>query len=151
MPVEIEGQLPTANEMQQRAAINEAEKAERYAQKLVAAAVEKQTLIEKLSKPSDLSRQEKVALAAIIIQRAVQNGLSEVELYRFSGSLCSDGGHAIIRQEVGWEETLTGIPLELYQLWSTDLKPRGYRIGYQTMDRSGSPSGNITVVLSWGG
>lgn len=150
MPAKIEGLLPTAKEMQRQAAINEAEKAERYAQKLVAAAVEKRALIERLSKPSGLTRQEKVGLAAIIIQRAVENGLGEVELYRFASSLCTDGGRAIIHQEAGWEETLTGIPLELYQLWSAHLKPRGYRIGYQIMDLSGRALENITVVLSWG-
>src|SRR5262245_29388225 len=124
MPVNIEGLLKTAKEMQRQAAIKDAEKAEHYAQKLIAAAAEKRAFIERLGKRSDLARPEKIELAATIIQTAVQNGLNEVELYQFDSSLCTDGGRAISRQEAGWEETLTGIPLELYRLWSDDLEPR---------------------------
>ena len=42
---------------------------------------------------------------------------------------------------------LTGIPLEIFQLWSTYLKPRGYRIKCQI---PGSMPGDIAVTLEWG-
>src|SRR5690348_9119733 len=112
MPANFDDLLPTAREMQRQAAINDAEKAERYTQNLVAGEAEKRALIEKLSKSADLSGDEKVALAANIIRRAVQNGLGEVQIYRFPGSLCTDRGLAIKQHKDGWETTLTGIPLE---------------------------------------
>ena len=85
-----------------------------------------------------------------MIQRAVRNGLSEVQLYRFPNSLCTDRGRAIDQREPGWEATLTGIPREVYQLWSDYLKPRGYRILYQIIDFPGGMPGDISIVLSWG-
>ena len=150
MPANIDDLLPTAKEIQRQAAIADAEKAEQYAQKLAAAEAEKRALIERLSKPSGLSDEEKVQLAANVIQRAVRNGLSDVQVYRFPNSLCTDRGRAIIQREPGWEKTLTGVPLELYQLWSDYLKPRGYRILYQTIDFPGGMPGDISIVLSWG-
>ena len=150
MPVNIDELLPTAKEIQRQAAIADAEKAEQYAQKLAAAEAEKRALIERLSKPSGLSEEEKVKLAATVIQRAVRNGLSEVQIYRFPNSLCTDRGRAINQREPGWEKTLTGIPREIFQLWSDYLKPRGYRILYQIIDFPGGMPGDISIVLSWG-
>jgi hypothetical protein len=147
MPVNIDALLPTAKEIQRQAAIADAEKAEQYVQKLAAAEAEKRALIERLGKPSGLSEEEKIQLASTVIQRAVRNGLSEVQIYRFPNSLCTDRGHAISHREPGWEKTLTGIPREL---WSDYLKPRGYRILFQIIDFPGGMPGDISIVLSWG-
>jgi uncharacterized protein (DUF1778 family) len=150
MPVNIDDLLPSAQDIQKQAAAQEAEKAEEHAQRLAAIEAEKRALIERLSKPSGLSEDEKVKLAATVIQRAVRNGLSEVQVYRFPNSLCTDHGRAINQQEPGWDKTLRGIPLEIFQLWSDYLKPRGYRIKYQIVDFPGGMPGDISIVLAWG-
>jgi hypothetical protein len=65
-----------------------------------------------LSKPSGLSEEQKVKLASTVIQRAVRNGLAEVQVYRFPNSLCADHGRAINQMEKGREKTLTAIAKE---------------------------------------
>jgi GTP cyclohydrolase FolE2 len=150
MPVNIDDLLPTAKEIQKQAAIQEAEKADQLAQRLATVEAEKRALIEKLSKPSGLSEEEKVKLASTVIQRAVRNGLTEVQVYRFPTSLCTDRGRAINQQEPSWEKTLQGIPAEIFQLWSDYLKPRGYRIRYQVIDFPGGVPGDISITLAWG-
>jgi hypothetical protein len=115
-----------------------------------AAEAEKQALIERLSRPSGKSEEEKIKLASTIIQRAVRNGLTEVQVYRFPNSLCTDNGRAINQQEAGWENTLMGIPKEIFELWREYLKPRGYRIGYQIIDYPGGIPGDIGITISWG-
>src|SRR6201985_1933726 len=150
MPERIDDLLPTAQEIQKQAALNEAVKADEFTRRLAGAEAEKQKLIEKLSTPSGLSEDEKVKLASTVIQRAVRNGLSEVQVYRFPNSVCTDNGRAISRQEPGWDSTLRGIPLEIFQLWSDYLRPRGYRIKYQIVDFPGGMPGDISIVLAWG-
>ena len=150
MPVNIDDLLPTAKEIQKQAAIKEAEKADQTVNRMAAAEAEKRALIEKLSQPSGLSEEEKVKLASTVIQRAVRNGLTEVQVYRFPNTLCSDRGRAINQQEPGWEKTLQGIPAEIFQLWSDYLKPRGYRIRYQIIDFPGGVPGDISITLVWG-
>ena len=150
MPGKIDDLIPTAKDIQRQAAIKEAEKADEHARHAAAAEAEKHALIERLSKPSGLSEDEKVKLASTVIQRAVRNGLTEVQVYRFPNSLCTDHGRAINQLEPGWDKTLTGIPLEIFQLWSTYLKPRGYRIRYQIVDFPGGMPGDISIVLAWG-
>jgi hypothetical protein len=150
MSEKIDDLLPTAKEIQKQAAIKEAEKADEDVRRMAAAEAEKRALIEKLSKPSGLSEEEKVKLASTVIQRAVRNGLTEVQVYRFPNTLCTDRGRAINQQEPGWEKTLTGIPQEIFQLWSDYLKPRGYRIKYQIVDFPGGVPGDIAIAIAWG-
>ncbi|MFZ1969337.1 MAG: hypothetical protein WAU79_19840 [Bradyrhizobium sp.] len=150
MPANIDDLLPTAKEIQRQTALQAAEKAEQYARLQATIGDEKRKLIERLSKPSGLSEDEKVELASTVIQRAVRNGLTEVQVYRFPHTLCTDNGRAINQQELGWEKTLTGIAQEIYQLWADYLKPRGYQIRYQIIDFPSGIPGDIGVILVWG-
>ena len=150
MAANIDDLLPTAKEIQKQAAIREAERADKEARATAAAEAEKRALIERLSKPSGLSEDEKVKLASSVIQRAVRNGLTEVRVYRFPNILCTDKGRAINQMEPGWEKTLTGIPKEIFQLWTDYLKPRGYRIRYEIIDFPGGVPGDIGITISWG-
>jgi hypothetical protein len=143
--------IPSAKEIQKQAAQKEAQKADEHARRLAAAEAEKRALIDKLSQPSGLSEDEKVKLASTVIQRAVRNGLPEVQVYRFPNSLCTDQGRAVNQMEKGWEKTLIGIPKEIYQLWSDYLQPRGYRIRYQVVDFPGGVPGDISITISWDG
>jgi len=147
----IDDLIPSAKEIQKQAALREAAKAEEHAKRLAAAEAEKRAMIDRLSKPSGLTEDEKVKLASTVIQRAVRNGLSEVQVYRFPNSLCTDHGRAINQMEKGFEKTLTGIPKEIYQLWSDYLQPRGYRIRYQIIDFPGGVPGDIAITISWDG
>ena len=150
MPASIDDLIPSALQIREKSALEEAKKAEKYARLAAATEAEKRALIERLSAPSGKTEEEKVKLASTVIQRAVRNGLTEVQVYRFPNSLCTDRGRAINQQETGWEETLTGIPKEIYQLWADYLKPRGYRISYQIIDFSGGMPGDIAITIAWG-
>ena len=150
MPDSIDDLIPNANQIRKEAALKEAELADQYARLAAAAEAEKRALIERLSRPSGKSEEEKVRLASTVIQRAVRNGLTEVQVYRFPNTLCTDKGRAINQQEPGWENTLTGIPKEIFQLWTDYLKPRDYRISYQIIDFPGGLPGDIAITIAWG-
>ena len=141
--------LPTAKEIMQQIALKEAEKASAAMREVSAAEAEKNALLEKFAKPSGVSDEERMARAAAIIKRAANNGLTEVEIGRFPNQICTDRGRAINQREPGWEKTLTGIPKEIFQLWTDYLKPRGYRIRYQIIDFPGGVPGDIGITISW--
>lgn len=141
--------LPRAEDARMRVAEAELEKAEDYKKQAAAAEAEKRALLEKLKQPSGMTEDEKVELAARVIGRAVNNGLTEVQVYRFPNELCTDRGRAINQAEPGWENTLTGIPREVYQLWCDHLRPRGYKIRYQVIDFPGGMPGDVGVIVSW--
>ena len=60
-------------------------------------------LIEQLKKPVGVSDEELSKRAADIIERAIENGLTEVQVFRFPSDLCTDRGRAINQQERGWD------------------------------------------------
>ncbi len=91
--------LPTAQQVMEKLALAEAEKASATARKQSDAEAEKKMLLEKLTKPSGVSDEEALRRVAAIIERAVSNGLTEVQVYRFPNALCTDRGRAINQQE----------------------------------------------------
>ena len=145
----IDELLPSAKDILKQSALKEAEKAEEFMRAQAAAEAEKRELIEELTKPSGLSEEEKVKRASTVIQRAVKNGLHEVQVYRFPNIICTDRGRAINQMEAGWEKTLTGGPKDIYQFWKDHLQPRGYKIAYQIIDFPGGVPGDVGITLSW--
>lgn len=142
--------LPTATELMKQIALQEAEKATAMAREFNAADAEKRALIEKLSKPSGIADEDRLAKAAAIIKRAVANGMTEVQVGRFPNELCTDRGRAINQGEPGWENTLTGLPKELFEFWKKYLQPRGYKVAFEIVDFPGGVPGDIGVTLRWG-
>jgi len=147
--LDINELLPSAKDIRKQSALKEAEKAEALMRQTATAEAEKQALLEELRKPWDLPEEEKIKRASVLIQRAVRNGLHEIQVYRFPNALCTDHGRAINQMEAGWEKTLTGAPKDIYQLWKDHLQPRGYKIAYQIIDFSGGMPGDIGITLSW--
>jgi hypothetical protein len=150
-PDELSKLLPTAKQIMEQVALAEAEKASEAIRQKAKADAEKKALFDRLTKPSGVSEEERLKRAAAIIQRAVKNGLTEVEVTRFPNVMCTDRGRAINNNlEPGWEKTLTGLPKELYEFWERQLKPRGYKIKFQVVDFSGGVPGDIGITLKWG-
>jgi hypothetical protein len=141
--------LPTARDLLEQIVRKEAEKASAAMREMSAADAEKKALIDKFSKASGVSDDERMARAAAIIRRAANNGLTEVEIGRFPNQLCTDRGRAINQRESGWEKTLTGLPKELYDFWEKNLKDRGYKVGFQIVDFPGGMPGDIGMTLRW--
>jgi hypothetical protein len=143
-------QLLTAKDLQKKIAEAEAAKASAAMKAHTAAEAEKKAFLDRLTNPSGLTDDQVIEKANSIISRAVENGLTSVQVLRFPNRLCSDNGRAIDQTEEGWEKTLTGIPKELYSFWERQLKPAGYHIRYEIIDRPGGMRGDVAVFLSWG-
>ena len=141
--------LLSAKELRAKIAQAEGDKASAAAKAHATAEAEKQAFIERISKPSGLTDEQILEKASHIVNRAVENGLTSVQVFRFPNHLCSDNGRAIDQNEDGWEQTLTGIPKELHDFWQRQLKSRGYRIKYHIIDFPGGMRGDVGVVLSW--
>jgi molybdopterin-biosynthesis enzyme MoeA-like protein len=148
-PDKLSGVLPSAQEMMEKLALAEAEKAEAAARKQAELEAEKKLLLDKITKPSGVSDEEAMKRVAVIVNRSVANGLTEVLVYRFPNELCTDRGRAINQQETGWEKTLTGLPKEMYEFWERRLKPLGYKLKVQIVDWPGGMPGDVGITLKW--
>jgi hypothetical protein len=133
-----------------KVALAEAEEASKQARQFADAEAEKQALLDRLKKPSGVSDEEAIQRAIKIIERAVSNGKTEVQVHRFPNQLCTDKGRAINQQEPGWENTLTGVPKEIYQLWAKYFRARGYKLKVEIIDFPGGMPGDVAMTLKWG-
>lgn len=150
MPTELDDLLPKADDLMKKIAEAEAEKASEYMTQQAKVAGEKKALLDQFLKPSGVSDEERQKRAADVIKRAVDKGLTEVQVLTFPNVLCTDGGRAINQQEPGWENTLTGLPKELFEFWQKYLKPRGYKLRCQIVDWPGGKPGDVGMTLVWG-
>jgi uncharacterized protein (DUF1778 family) len=141
--------LPSAKDFMKKIALAEAEKASEDMRLRSAEEAEKSALIDQMSKPSGVSDEEGIRRAVRIIERAANNGLTEVQVYRFPNALCTDRGRAINQQEPGWEGTLTGVPKEIHNLWAKHFRARGYKLRVQIIDFPGGMPGDVAMTLSW--
>ena len=143
--------LPSAKEAMERLTLEKAKKASEALRQKEKADAQEKAQLDQLLKSSGISEEEAYKRAVTIIERAVKNGLTEVEVLQFPNALCTDGGRAINNYlEPGWENTLTGLPLEMYQFWNRHLRPLGYRIRVKVVDFSGGMPGDIGLTLKWG-
>ena len=141
--------VPSAKEVMQQIAVAEAEEAEKEAHAQAQAEAEKKALIDQLSKPPGTSDEEAIRRGLEIIQQAIKNRLTEIEIIRFPNQVCTDKGRAINQQEPGWENTLTGAPKEIYQFWHKYFRPRGYKLRVQVVDFPDGLPGDIGMTVSW--
>jgi hypothetical protein len=142
--------LPSAKELMERAAQKEAEKAAEAMRSQAKTDAEKQALIERLQKPSGVSDEEAMKRVKTILERAINNGLTQVQVYRFPNNLCTDRGRAINQQEADFANTLTGLPKEIYEFWGRQLKPLGYKLQFQIVDFPNGVPGDVGITLKWG-
>ena len=149
MSANLDDLLPTAKDFMKKLAVSEAEEAAKQARRDAEAEAEKKALLDSLTKPSGVSDEEGIRRAIKMIERAVNNGQSEVQVYRFPNRLCTDGGRAINQQEAGWEKTLTGVPKEIYGLWERHFKSRGYKLRAEIVSFPGGMPGDVAMTLKW--
>ncbi|HLG49921.1 MAG TPA: hypothetical protein VKY24_27020 [Reyranella sp.] len=141
--------LLSAKDLQAKIALAEGEKASAAAKAHATAEAERQAFIDRISKPSGLTDEQVLEKASHIVNRAAENGLTSVQVFRFPNHLCTDNGRAIDQAEDGWEKTLTGIPKELWAFYQRQLKPRGYHMRYHIVDYPNGMRGDVGVILSW--
>ena len=143
--------LPSAKELMERAAQKEAEKAAE-AMRLQAKADDEKTGPDRSpsSSPRTSPTKKRLRRVKVIIERAVNNGLTQVQVYRFPNSLCTDRGRAINQQETDFASTLTGLPKEMYDFWARQLKPLGYKLQFQIVDFPNGVPGDVGITLKWG-
>jgi hypothetical protein len=149
MAAKPEDLLPTAKDFMQKLALAEAEEASKQARKMAEEEAEKKALLDHFTKPSGVSDEEGIRRAIKIIERAVSNGKTEVQVCRFPNQLCTDRGRAINQQEAGWEKTLTGLPKEIYQLYDKYFRPRGYKLRVEIINFPGGMPGDVGMTLKW--
>ena len=141
--------VPSASEYVKKVALAEADEAAKEAKAQRQAEDDRKALLSKLTEPSRVSDEEAIKRAIKMIEGATSSRLTEVKVSRFPNSLCTDRGRKIIQLERGWEETLTGVPKEIYLLWEKYFKDKGYGLRAEIADYPNGMPGDVVMTLTW--
>jgi hypothetical protein len=106
-------------------------------------------VMEEFHKPPERSPEQLMQLITQLVDRAAERGQSEVQVYRFPNSLCSDRGRRINNSEPDWDQTLEGRPRAGYEFWRDHLRPLGFHLRAQVLDYPGGMPGDIGFFLTW--
>ena len=106
-------------------------------------------VMDEFHKPPERTPEQLMQLIMQLLNRAAERGQSEVQVYRFPNSLCSDRGRRINNSETDWEQTLEGRPRAGYEFWRDHLRPLGFHLRAQVLDYPGGMPGDIGCFLTW--
>jgi hypothetical protein len=131
MPLKIDDLLPSAKDIQKQAALKEAEKAGENSRRRAAAEAEKRALIEKLSKPSGLSEEEKVKLAYLqqhgkpVAFYSDKHSIFRVSREDAGGDGMTQFGHAL--SELNIEILCANVPRSSRAAWYSAARTTSFR------------------------
>src|SRR5713101_3183456 len=78
--------------------------------------------MEEFHNPPARTPEELMQLIMRLVTQAAESGQSEIQIYRFPNSLCTDGGRRINNSLPDWEKTLEGRPKLGYEFWHDHLR-----------------------------
>ena len=101
------------------------------------------------------------------IRRAFERGETELMIAAFPSTFCTDDGRAVInagaplvnkptaqekatgRDEPDWLATMPSGVRQVYDYWTTHLKPGGFRFGARIINFPGGKPGDVGLFFSW--
>jgi hypothetical protein len=106
-------------------------------------------VIEEFHKPPARTPEQLMQLIMRLVTQAAEHGQSEIQIYRFPNSLCTDGGRRINNSLPDWEKTLEGRPKLGYEFWHDHLRPLGFGLKAEVIEYPGGMPGDIGFFLTW--
>ena len=106
-------------------------------------------VMEEFRKAPERTPEQVMQLVTQLVDRAAERGQSEVQIYRFPNSLCTDRGRRINNSEPEWDKTLEGRPKVAYEFWQEHLRPLGFHLKAQVLEYPGGMPGDIGFFLTW--
>jgi hypothetical protein len=135
--------------IKRRMAEREAAKAAEELRRMREQEERQKAVMDEFHKPPDRTPEQLMQLITTLVDRAAEQGQSEVQIYRFPNELCTDRGRAINNFEADWEKTLTGRPKLAYEFWHDRLRPLGFALKAEVLEYPGGMPGDIGFSLTW--
>ena len=139
----------SAADLRRRMAEHEAAKAAEEQRHMKEQEEKQKAVMAEFHKPPERTAEQLLQLVMQLVSRAAERGQSEVQVYRFPNSLCSDRGRRINNSEPEWEKTLEGRPKAGYEFWHDHLTPLGFHLKAEVLEYPGGMPGDIGFILTW--
>lgn len=139
----------SATDLRRRMAEREAAKAAEEMLHIKEQEEKQKAVMEEFRKAPERTPEQVMQLVTQLVDRAAERGQSEVQIYRFPNSLCTDRGRRINNSEPEWDKTLEGRPRVAYEFWREHLRPLGFYLKAQVLEYPGGMPGDIGLFITW--
>lgn len=139
--------LLSADSLRRVTAEKEAQKASEALRKLKAEQQEEQHRREMFV--SGKITDDRIARLMSRLQRAADDGRTELLIGQFPSAWCTDGGRAINNAEADWPASLPGMAKEFYEFFERELKPRGFKLRVEIINFPHGLPGDVGALVSW--
>lgn len=139
----------SAADIRRRMAEAEAAKAAEEVRRMKEQEEKQKVVMAEFHAPPDRTPEQLMQLVMQLVNQAAARGQSEVQVYRFPNSLCTDNGRRINNSLPEWEKTLEGRPKLGYEYWHEHLRPLGFGLKAQVLEYPGGMPGDIGFFLTW--
>jgi len=139
----------SAADIKRRMAEREAQKVAEELRHMKEQEEKQKAVMAEFHQPPARSPEQLMQVLMPLVTRAAERGQTEVQVYRFPNSLCTDGGRRINNSLPNWEETLEGRPKLGYEFWRDHLRPLGFGFRAEVLEYPGGTPGDIGFFLMW--
>jgi hypothetical protein len=139
----------TAADIKRRMAEVEAAKAAEESRRREAQEEQQKAVMAEFQKPPARTPEQLLALIRQLASQAADRGQTEVQVYRFPNTMCTDRGRRINNAEPDWPQTLEGRPKAGYEFWRDHLRPLGFGLKAQILEYPGDMPGDVGFFITW--
>jgi hypothetical protein len=139
----------SAADVKRRMAEREAAKAAEELRHMQEQEEKQKAVMAEFHKPPARTAEQLMQLLMQLVSGTAERGQSEVQVYRFPNTMCTDRGRRINNSEADWPQTLEGRPKLGYEFWREYLQPLGFGLKAQVLDYPGGMPGDIGFFLTW--
>jgi hypothetical protein len=139
----------SANDIRRRMAEIEAAKAGEELRRRQAQDEKQKAVMAEFQQPPARTAEQLLPLVMQLVSQAAERGQSEVQIYRFPNTMCTDHGRRINNQEADWPQTLDGRPKAGYEFWRDHLRPLGFGLKAEILEFPGGMPGDVGFFLTW--
>ncbi len=139
----------SAADLKRRMAEREAAKAAEELRHMQEQEEKQKAVMEEFHKPPARTPDQLMQLLMQLVNQAAERGQSEVQVYRFPNTLCTDRGRRINNSEPDWDKTLEGRPKLGFEFWREHLRPLGFGLKAEILEYPGGMPGDVGFFLTW--
>lgn len=99
---------------------------------------------EKLQVPADAMQR-----VMRVVERALDDGLKEAQVYRFPSDFMSDNGRSLTSGYGDWTRQLTGGAARAYEFFQRELEPNGFLLKARIVEYKDGIPGDAALFLAW--
>jgi hypothetical protein len=139
----------SAADLKRRMAEREEARAAEELRRMQVQEEQQKAVMAEFQRPPDRTPEQLMPLIMQLVSHAADRGQSQVQVYRFPNTMCTDRGRRINNIEPDWPQTLEGRPKAGYEFWHDHLRPLGFGLKAEVLEYPGGMPGDIGFFLTW--